>query len=222
MADQRFIDSLLNDIIQPGLKRLMETRFFTELREGNLSNKRLQGFALQHYLHNISINKGFALCMVKNAHIPELYAHFEHQFNEEGPHPDLAKKFGIAVGLKEEDFKAITPVFECLAHTSAVLRGMLLGSPGENRAGALVNETMVCRYSEEFDNYLHKNYHLSDDACEFFSVHAVADKEHTQLAAEVIKRFAQTPQEQEAARVNALNMARFKVAKFDGIYESYN
>ena len=85
-----------------------------------------------------------------------------------------------------------------------------------------MNETMVCRYSEEFNTYLHKNYHLSDDACEFFSVHSVADKEHTRLAAEVIMRYAQTPLDQQAARVNASNMVRFKIAKFDGIYESYN
>ena len=222
MSSQQFVDSLLKEIVQPGIQRLMETRYFSELREGKLSKKRLQGFAVQHYLHNVSINKGFALCMVKNAHIPDLYAHFEHQFTEETPHPDLAKKFGLAVGLTEEDFKTIIPVFECLAHTSAVIRGMLLGAPGENRAGALVNESMVCRYSEEFDTYLHKNYHLSDDACEFFSVHSVADKEHTRLAAEVIMRYAQTPLEQQAAQVNARNMVRFKIAKFDGIYESYN
>ncbi len=222
MATQEFVDSMLKEIIEPGVQKLMETRYFTELREGKLSTKRLQGFALQHYLHNISINKGFALCMVKNAHNPDLYSHFEHQFNEEFTHPDMAKKFGVALGLKEEDFNHIIPVFECLAHTAAVLRGMLLGAAGENRAGALVNETMVCRYSEEFNEYLHKNYNLSDDACQFFIVHSIADKEHTQLAAEVIKRYAQTPWEQEAAKVNAINMVRFKIAKFDGIYNSYN
>ena len=117
MSNQPFVDSLLKEIVQPGVERLMATRYFSELREGKLSVKRLQGFALQHYLHNVSINKGFALCMVKNAHNPELYAYFEHQFTEENPHPDLAKKFGLAVGLKEEDFKTITPVFECLPHT---------------------------------------------------------------------------------------------------------
>jgi len=221
MDSQKFVDSLVSEIIQPGVKRLMETRYFSELREGKLSVKRLQGFALQHYLHNVSINKGFALCMVKNAHIPDLYDHFEHQFIEEGPHPDLAKRFGLSLGLNEEDFKHIHPVFECLAHTSAVLRGMLLGAAGENRAGALVNETMVCRYSEEFNTYLHKHYRMSDEDCLFFSVHAVADVEHTKLNAEVIARYAKSDHEQEAARVCAVNMVRFKIAKFDGIYEAY-
>jgi pyrroloquinoline quinone (PQQ) biosynthesis protein C len=221
MDSQKFVDSLVSEIIQPGVQRLLETRYFSELREGKLSVKRLQGFALQHYLHNVSINKGFALCMVKNAHIPDLYEHFAHQFTEEDPHPNLAKRFGLALGLKEEDFKQIHPVFECVAHTSAVLRGMLLGAAGENRAGALVNETMVCRYSEEFNTYLHKHYRMSDEDCEFFSVHAVADVEHTKLNAEVIARYARSDADQEAARVCAQNMVRFKIAKFDGIYESY-
>ena len=51
MASQQFVDSLLKEIVQPGVQRLMETRYFSELREGKLSKKRLQGFALQHYLH---------------------------------------------------------------------------------------------------------------------------------------------------------------------------
>ncbi len=222
MANKQFVDSLMNEIIQPGIQRLMETRYFSELREGKLSVKRMQGFALQHYLHNVSINKGFALCLVKNAHIPDLYDHFLHQFNEEQSHPDLAKRLGLALGLKEEDFKQITPVFECLAHTSAVIRGMLLGAAGENRAGALVNESMVCRYAEEFNIYLHKHYHLSPEDCAFFSIHEVADKEHTRLNAEVIARYALSPTDQEAARICSINMVRFKIAKFDGIYESYS
>jgi pyrroloquinoline quinone (PQQ) biosynthesis protein C len=221
MASQEFIDSLLKDIIHPGVERLMETRFFSELRGGKLSVKRLQGFALQHYLHNESINRGFALCIVKNAHIPDLYEHFAHQFLEEYHHPNLAKRFGLGLGLKEDDFKQITPVFECLAHTSAVLRGMLLGAAGENRTGALVNETMVCRYSSEFNSCLHKHYHLSSDDCQFFVVHAVADIEHTRLNAEIIARYVQTPWEEEASVACAKNMVRFKIAKFDGIYESY-
>ncbi len=67
MENQAFIDSLMREIIDPGVDRLMSSRYFTELREGALSKKRLRGFALQHYLSNHAINKGLAFCMVKNA-----------------------------------------------------------------------------------------------------------------------------------------------------------
>jgi pyrroloquinoline quinone (PQQ) biosynthesis protein C len=221
MASDAFVHSVIKEIIQPGVERLMESRYFSELRSGKLSMRRLQGWALQHYLHNVALLKGFALCMVKNSHEPDLFQYFLYQLNEEQYHPDLAKKFGIAIGLREEDFVNATPIFECLAHTSKTIHGMLLGSASENRASALVNETMVCRYSEEFNTYLRQHYALDNKALQFFTVHSVADQEHTQMAAEVIKRHATTERQQELVRESARHMVRFKLAKFEGIYEAY-
>jgi pyrroloquinoline quinone (PQQ) biosynthesis protein C len=221
MDQDRFVNSLMNEIVKPGLQSLMQTRYFSALREGTLSIRGLQGFALQHYMTNVALNKGFALCMVKYAHDPDLYQHFAYQYNEEQSHPDLVKRFGLALGLKEEDFQDATFIFECLSHTGAALRGMLAGSPAENRTWALVNESMVCRYCEEFATYLPKNYKLPDHALEFFRVHWVADQDHTQRAAEVVKRFAHTPQEQNRVRQIAQHAVRFKIAKFDGIYREY-
>jgi pyrroloquinoline-quinone synthase len=141
--------------------------------------------------------------------------------NEEQYHPDLAKKFGIAIGLQEDDFAKATPIFECLAHTSKTIHGMLLGSASENRASALVNETMVCRYSEEHINALRKHYGLDDKAIQFFTVHAIADQEHTQMAADVIVKHATNERQQELVREAARHMVRFKIAKFEGIYSAY-
>jgi pyrroloquinoline quinone (PQQ) biosynthesis protein C len=221
MDSQKFVDSLVNEIVKPGLQSLMQTQYFTELRQGTLSVRRLQGFALQHYITNVALNKGFALCMVKYAHDPDLYKHFAYQYNEEQYHPDLVKRFGLALDLKEEDFQEAMFIFECLSHTGAALRGMLAGSPAENRTWALVNESMVCRYSEEFATYLPKKYKLPDDALEFFRVHWIADQDHTQRAAQVVMRFANTSKEQERVWQIARHAVRFKVAKFDGIYREY-
>ena len=221
MAAQAFIDSLIKDVIQPGVDRLMALPYFTELRVGKLSIKRLQGWSLQHYLHNVALLKGFALCMVKNSHEPELFKYFLYQLNEEQYHPDLAKKFGLAIGLQEKDFEQATPIFECLGHTSKTIHGMLLGSAAENRASALVNETMVCRYSEEHINGLRQHYGLSDKQIQFFTVHAIADQEHTAMAAEVIAKHANTELQQQRVREAASHMVRFKIAKFEGIYNAY-
>ena len=221
MDQNSFVESLVNDIVKPGLQSLMQTQYFSELRQGKLSDRRLKGFALQHYITNVTLNKGFALCMVKYAHDPDLYKHFAYQYNEEQYHPDLVKRFGLALGLTEEDFGEAIFIFECLSHTGAAIRGMLAGTPAENRTWALVNESMVCRYSEEFATYLPKNYKLPDDALEFFRVHWVADQDHTQRAAQVITSFANTPKEQDRVRQIAHHAVRFKIAKFDGIYREY-
>jgi len=221
MATKAFIDSLIKEIIQPGVDRLMALPYFTELRAGKLSIKRLQGWSLQHYLHNVALLKGFALCMVKNCHEPDLFKYFLYQLNEEQYHPDLAKNFGLAIGLAEEDFQKATPIFECLGHTSKTIHGMLLGSAAENRASALVNETMVCRYSEAHIGGLRQHYGLSDKQIQFFTVHAIADQEHTAMAAEVIAKHANTEQQQQLVREAASHMVRFKIAKFEGIYNAY-
>jgi pyrroloquinoline quinone (PQQ) biosynthesis protein C len=221
MANQAFVDSVMREIIQPGVEDLMALPYFTELRAGKLSIRRLQGWALQHYLHNVALLKGFALCMVKNSHDQELFKYFLYQMNEEQYHPDLAKKFGIAIGLQEEDFERTTPVFECLAHTSKTIHGMLLGSAPENRASALVNETMVCRYSEEHIKALRQHYGLNDKQIQFFTVHAIADQEHTAMASEVIAKHTVTERQQELVCEAARHMVRFKVAKFAGIYQAY-
>ena len=189
MEPDKFINSIVTEIIEPGLKRLMQTQYFCDLRQGTLSIRRLQGFALQHYITNLALNKGFALCMVKYSHDVDLYNHFAYQYNEEQYHPALVKKFGLALGLTEEEFHNATFIFECLSHTGAALRGMLAGSPAENRTWALVNESMVCRYSEEFATYLPKNYDLPEDALEFFKVHWIADQDHTQRAVNVIRNL---------------------------------
>jgi len=221
MASQAFVDAVIQEIIQPGVEQLMELPYFVELRNGKLSTRQLQGWSLQHYLHNVALLKGFALCMVKNSHDPDLFKYFLYQMNEEQYHPDLAKKFGLAIGLSDDDFNKATPVFECLSHTAKTIHGMLLGSASENRASALVNESMVCRYSEEHIDALTKHYGLNDKQIQFFTVHAIADQEHTAMAAEVIAKHANSEHQQELVRLAARHMVRYKVAKFEGIYNAY-
>jgi len=220
MANE-FVESLMTEIIHPGVEQLMATRFFTELRAGKLSKKRMQGFAVQHYLSNHVINKGLAFSMVRNANNQPMYDQFVELFTEEQSHPGLMKRFGLAIGLTDRDFDDGIMIFECVAHTGAIIRGMFVGAPAETRAGALVNETMVQRYSDEFDAALEKHYGLDSRARTFFTVHGKVDKEHTAMAADTVAKYANTDREKEAVRVAARNMMRFKIAKFDGIYDTY-
>jgi len=217
----QFVESVMREIINPGVEKLMNTRFFSELSAGKLSKKRLQGFAVQHYLSNHVINKGLAFLMVRNANNQPMYDQFVELFTEEQSHPGLMKRFGLAIGLTDADFDNGIMIFECVAHTAAIIRGMFVGAPAETRVGALVNETMVQRYSDEFDAALEKHYGLDSRARTFFAVHGKVDQEHTAMAADTVAKFANTDREKEMVRIAAKNMVRFKIAKFDGIYDSY-
>ena len=221
MDGKAIVQSVIEEIIQPGVQRLMDGRYFTELRQGKLSTRRLQGWAIQHYLHNKAILKSFALGMVKNAHDPDMFDYYTYQFNEEQSHPDLAKKFALALGLKEADFADATQIFECQIHSARTIYNTLLGGGPLSRASALTSESMVCRYSEEFNTYLRRYYGLDDDALTFFTVHMVADKDHTAQSAERIARALKTPHDERVVRENAQYMVRIKLGKFDGIYREY-
>lgn len=222
MDGKALVQSVIQEIVQPGVQRLMESRYFSELRAGKLTIQRLQGWAIQHYLHNKAILRSFALGMVKNGHDPELFGYFSYQFNEEQTHPDLAKRFGLALGLKEEDFSEATQIFECQIHSARTIYNTLMGIPPQNRASALTSESMVCRYSEEFNTYLRKHYGLGDEALEFFTVHMVADKEHTAQSADLIARMVKTPRDERLVRESAHYMVRIKLGKFEGIYREYS
>ncbi len=221
MDGKVIVQSVVRDIIEPGVQRLMDSRYFTELRAGKLSLRRLQGWSIQHYLHNKAILKSFALGMVKNAHDPDMFDYYTYQFNEEQSHPDVAKKFGLALGLKGEDFADATQIFECQIHSARTIYNTLLGGGPLSRASALTSESMVCRYSEEFNTYLRRNYGLSDDALTFFTVHMVADKDHTAQSAERIARAVKSPRDERVVREHAQYMVRIKLGKFDGIYREY-
>jgi pyrroloquinoline-quinone synthase len=221
MDGQALVDSVKKEVIEPGLQRLMDTPFFSELRAGKLSVKRMQGWAIQHYLHNKAILKSFALGMVKNAHDPTMFDYFTYQFNEEQSHPDLAKRFGLALGLKEADFTEATQIFECQIHSARTVYNTLMGIPPQNRASAMTSESMVCRYSEEFLNAGRKHYGLSDRDLIFFSTHMVADIEHTQQSADLIARMVKTDREARLVRESAQYMTRIKLGKFDGLYREY-
>jgi pyrroloquinoline quinone (PQQ) biosynthesis protein C len=142
------VESVKKEIIEPGIQRLLETPYFTEMRQGKLSIKRLQGWSIQHYLHNKAILKSFALGMVKNAQDQTMFDYFTYQLNEEQSHPDLAKRFGLALGLKEEDFTEATQIFECQIHSARTVYNTLTGIAPQNRASAMNSESLLCRYYE--------------------------------------------------------------------------
>lgn len=215
------IDSLVHDVIDPGIQRLLATRYFTELRSGQLSRRRIQAWALQHFLYNITIAKGQVICMFKYAHDKELYNAFAEKFAEEQHHPKLVKRFGFAMGLEEKDFDTAKPTFENLLHMSVVLRNRYLGSPIETRVSGYTNETILTRYSDEFDNALRKHYGLGDSGCQFFTMHKVADEEHTKDAAQYILRHCSSAEDERTVFEVAEWITRLNIMKFEGMYDAY-
>ncbi len=220
--NERFVESLISDVIKPGIDILLDSRYFRDLRAGTLTTRRIQGFAVQHYLHNIGVLKMLALGAAQHAEDSRAFMAFANGMGEELTHPDMNRKLGKYLGLTDDDFDNARPVFGALIHTAVSIHGVYLANVAEMRANALSNESTVQRYSTEFNEYLAKNpYNIPEDAREFFIVHKGADIEHTDRAAKAIAQLAQSDEDKEKVTAMCRNMVRLKLGKFDSIYDEY-
>ncbi len=222
-SNQQFIEQVLSEVIRPGADQLMESRYFTDLRDGSLTTRRIQGWALQHYWFNQTLIKGYALRMVRSADNDEAFGAAVHAFNEERTHPGMAKKFGLAMGLTEEDFCDVLPIHPVMAHTGAVLTSMyVLPNLAQRRASGLANETIVQKYAMAFEEYLKKPpYNVASENLTFFVVHGVADIRHSQEAAQELANIIKDVRDQDVVWDMCTKMVQFKLDKFDGIYDFY-
>ena len=220
--NQAFVDSLVNEIILPGVDALLGSRYFHDLRAGKLTIRRMQGFAIQHYIHNMGILKAFALGAAQHASTDRAFMAYAQGMGEELTHPAMCKRFGISLGLTEKDFTDAQPVFGALAHTAVCIHYMYLANEVQMRANGLSNETMVQHYATEFDDYLSKApYNLDANQREFFIVHKGADIEHTARAAKAIAEQATSDEERSKVTAICRHMAKLKLGKFDSIYDEY-
>ena len=163
-----------------------------------------------------------ALGAAQHASDDRAFMAFGQLLNDEFTHPAMVKRFGISLGLTEEDFDSAKPVYGAMIHTAVCLAQIYLVSVVEMRAMALSNETMVQAYATEFDDYLAKEpYNMDRKQRQFFIVHGSADVEHTARGATAIVELAPD----EASRQNLVtmcsHMAKLKLGKFDSIYDEY-
>ena len=222
VVDRTFVDEIFKEIIYPTRDQLLDSPYFTDLRNGTLTTRRLQGFSLEHHWFNWTLLRSAGLRMLQTTSIEALRGPITG-IVEEHTHPDMAKKFGLSLGLTEEDFRNHVPTYHTFMHTSAIVAAPItLGNAAAGRVSGMVNETMVQRYSMDFAEYLVKPpYNMSEDAIEFFIVHGVVDVGHSEIAAQHVAQLATTDRDKELVWFAAKNQATLKLAKFQGIYDAY-
>ena len=223
VAGKTFVDQLIKEVIEPARDKLMDSQYFTDLRAGKLTTRRLQGFSLEHPWFNRRLLKGGGIRLLQAENDQALMG-ILRGIEAEVTHPDMCKKFGLSLGLTQDDFDNHIPTFATMAHTSVIVAGgVTLNNAAAGRTSGLANETIVQRYSTEFAEYLpNAPYNISEDALEFFVVHGVVDIEHAGIAAEGVARLAQTDRDRELVWYSARNQVTLKLAKFQAIYDEYS
>ena len=222
VADRTFVDDVLKEVVWPARDALMESPYFTDLRNGKLTKRRMQGFSLEHTWFNRTLLRGASLRLIRAADNDALMVALLG-IESEVHHPDLCQKFGMSLGLTAEEFRNHTPIPQVLEHTSVVIASPLtLGNAAASRTSGMANETIVQRYSTEFAEYLSKPpYNMSEDQLEFFIVHGVVDVEHSAEAAKAVGHLATTDRDKELVWYVAKSQVKLKLAKFQGIYDAY-
>lgn len=220
---EKFVEDLLVGVIRPAADALMESRYFSDLRDGTLTIRRLQGYALQHTWFNRALLKGGALRMIKASDNPRAFADMLAGVVAEHDHPDLCQRFGMDVGLTERDFDETAPIHDVLCHTSVIVASALINPcPAARRASGLTNETIVQRYSTAlFERLQQPPYGIPAEKLEFFRIHGVVDVDHAAQAGEAVARLIETPRDRELVRSAAETQVCLKLAKFEGIYDAY-
>jgi pyrroloquinoline quinone (PQQ) biosynthesis protein C len=221
-AGETFVDQVFKEIIWPARDQLLGNRYFTDLRNGKLTKRRMQGFSLEHTWFNWALLKGTGLRMLAAQNVAQLKGNL-FQISEEKDHPDICKKFGIALGLTDSDFDTHIPTFQTLQHTSVIVASpMTIGNAAAGRTSGMVNETLVQRYSLEFaENLVKPPYNMTEDEIEFFIIHGVVDVEHSKMAAAAVARAVTTERDQNLVWYSAKLQVSLKLAKFDAIYDQY-
>ena len=223
ISNDQFVGELIDEIILPAAEQLMQSRYFTDLRAGTLTMRRLQGYSLQHTWFNRALLKSGAIRMIKASDNPQAFASMIEGIVAEHDHPDLCQQFGIDIGLTAQDFEEMVPIFDVLCHTSVIVASALVNDSAAARAtSGLANETLVQRYSTELFNYLKEApYNIPEEKLEFFRIHGIVDIEHTAQARKAVAALIRTDRDKGLVRDSAVMQLRLKLAKFEGIYDAY-
>lgn len=221
--NQSFVDRLVADIIIPAADQLMDGRYFSDLRAGTLTLRRLQGYALQHTWFNRALLKGGAIRMIKASDNPKAFSDMVGGIVAEHDHPDMCQQFGLDIGLTERDFLEMVPIHEVLCHTSVIVASALInGSAPARRTSGLANETIVQRYSTELYTYLQQPpYSIDAKKLEFFRIHGIVDVDHAAQAGNAVAGLIETDRDRELVWASAQTQVKLKLAKFEGIYDAY-
>jgi pyrroloquinoline quinone (PQQ) biosynthesis protein C len=117
------------------------------------------------------------------------------------PHRELPPLLARALGATEEEIQGTPPIPEIVRVQNWIYRVARREHPAVAlAAGGVGMEEPFSRVAGRLAKALRHIYGLSEEAVGFFSVHAVADVEHGEIAYRAVRDYARTESEQERVR----------------------
>jgi pyrroloquinoline-quinone synthase len=171
--------------------------FVTEVVSGNVTREGLKRWAIQKYFQTYEQNRAFSAIHsnapyedVRQYEMDQLIAEETGIKDGSDTHYNLMKRFAIAMGATEEEIAATPvggPVQEFLDYLIGLckrehfLYGIL---------AIYVNESQTSESAIKLHAAIQEKFGLSDHDLEWFLVHSEADVEHSDVARELIRKYA--------------------------------
>lgn len=165
-----FADDILTENLAPLRQRLLHHPLWIGIENGTLERKRLGLFALQDWwlVQQAYRLDALAIAAMPDIVLQELLA--QKLLVKVGAH-DLIIRFGNAVGVPPNNFADVEPLAGCMALTTYFYWMLAYGSPGEKLAAVSASEDIFIQICARVGPALMRNYGLSAEQVEFFTVH---------------------------------------------------
>ncbi len=165
-----FADHILTENLAPLRHKLLHHPLWTGIENGTLERKRLGLFALQDWwlVQQAYRLDALAIAAMPDIEMQELLA--QKLLVKVGAH-NLIFRFGEAVGISSHDFEDVEPLAGCMALTTYFYWMLAYGSPGEKVAAVSASEDIFIQICARVRPALMRNYGLSAEQVEFFTVH---------------------------------------------------
>lgn len=162
-------------------KNLLKHPFYQDWQAGKLSRESLRLYAAQYYRHVEAFPKHLRVLAARadESLKPVILENLAEEENPAGPHPQLWRDFGAALGVSEDDITSSPslPGTQNVVHT---FREICANRPLAEAVAALyAYESQVPEIAATKIDGLHRFYGITDTkGTAYFSVHEEADKAH--------------------------------------------
>jgi pyrroloquinoline-quinone synthase len=196
--------------------------------KGELTRAQLGQWAIQHHYYIDAVPQQFGHLFMRYPDLDARHYLLENLLGEENPadrskrHPDLLVKFGLACGVKREDFANSEARGEILPSTRAMRAWVweltMVRQLAESAAGIMV--ALEGQLPTLYPGYVKamEKMGFSRDELDFFWVHIENDDAHAGIGLELTHRYATTPELQQKAIAAVRASAQMRWQMLDGTY----
>ena len=201
MTAEQFIRQLRQQV---EAKSLLRHPFYQKWIAGELTLDQLRCYAVQYYHHEAAFPRYLSAVHTRCPHLPVRQQILANLWDEEyGPqnHPALWLQFCAALGLERQRVEEGTVLPETRALIATMTALTSQGHFVEGLGALFAYESQVPAIATKKIEGLKAFYGVADvEALAFFTVHQEADTAHSQSEAEIIARYAATPEARAAVQ----------------------